>query len=190
MRYKVASRSSYEDDRKFVREHVLVAEKIIGHKLENGEVVHHIDHDKLNNNPDNLMIFASNADHSAFHKGAQIYNVNGIWKAIQETKTYVCEYCGKSFVPKYDRQYEHVYCSRKCSGLASRKTSHMSKKDPISKEDLYELIISTNGNFRAVGKIFGVSDNAVRKWCKKLGLPTHSSIYRSIIHGALAQLKE
>ncbi|SDH25414.1 HNH endonuclease [Nitrosomonas sp. Nm132] len=45
------------EDRKSRRyEHVLIAEKAIGRKLRKGEVVHHIDCDKTNNNPSNLMI--------------------------------------------------------------------------------------------------------------------------------------
>lgn len=51
-----------------VHEHRLVAEKKIGRKLKPGEVVHHIDRNKRNNAPDNLMIFSSQAEHAAWHK--------------------------------------------------------------------------------------------------------------------------
>lgn len=44
-------------------EHRVVAEIKIGRPLKSGEVVHHIDHDINNNDPDNLMVFANQSDH-------------------------------------------------------------------------------------------------------------------------------
>jgi hypothetical protein len=40
---------------------------------------------------------------------------------------------------------------------------------PISKADLQQLI-DTNTPFTTIGKQYGVSDNAVRKWCKKYNI--------------------
>lgn len=48
-------------------EHRLVAEQILGRALEPGEVVHHVDGDKRNNAPENLMIFTSQSDHMKWH---------------------------------------------------------------------------------------------------------------------------
>ena len=42
-------------------------------------------------------------------------------------------------------------------------------KNIPSKQDLEKLIYTTS--FVALGKLYGVTDNAVRKWCKKYGLP-------------------
>lgn len=47
--------------------HRVVAEKMLGRKLLKGEVVHHIDKNKRNNKPENLMIFKSQKDHAAWH---------------------------------------------------------------------------------------------------------------------------
>jgi len=44
-----------------------VAETTIGRKLTTGEVVHHIDGNPANNDPDNLQILASQADHARLH---------------------------------------------------------------------------------------------------------------------------
>lgn len=48
-------------------EHRVVAERILGRKLKKGEVVHHIDGDKRNNNADNLMVFKNQAEHLEWH---------------------------------------------------------------------------------------------------------------------------
>lgn len=49
----------------YIREHRLVMEKKLGRRLEKHEVVHHIDENTSNNDPDNLELFASNGDHLA-----------------------------------------------------------------------------------------------------------------------------
>ena len=51
----------------YVFEHIVVAEAMLGRSLTDSEVVHHIDEDKTNNNPDNLMIFTNNQEHVRFH---------------------------------------------------------------------------------------------------------------------------
>ena len=47
--------------------HRVVAEQILGRPLLKGEVVHHIDGNKRNNHPDNLMVFPSQAEHARWH---------------------------------------------------------------------------------------------------------------------------
>ena len=48
------------------REHVYVAERILGRKLEKNEVVHHIDRNPRNNNPENLVVM-TNSQHTRLH---------------------------------------------------------------------------------------------------------------------------
>lgn len=49
-------------------EHRIVAEQILGRPLRKGEVVHHINRDKRDNRPENLMIFENQAEHARWHK--------------------------------------------------------------------------------------------------------------------------
>lgn len=49
----------------YVREHLLVMEQKLGRPLEPGEVVHHEDGDRQNNDPANLRLFESNGAHLA-----------------------------------------------------------------------------------------------------------------------------
>ena len=50
----------------YIAEHRLVMAKKIGRLLTKEEVVHHIDHNPLNNNIDNLMLFANNSLHKKY----------------------------------------------------------------------------------------------------------------------------
>ena len=72
-------------------QHILVAEEKLGRKLQNGEVVHHLDENKQNNNPNNLVVFVNNAEHSRYHKckdnGNLICDNNGVAKFIKNNKS-------------------------------------------------------------------------------------------------------
>jgi hypothetical protein len=53
----------------YVGEHVLVAEKMLGRYMERGEVVHHKDGNRQNNNPQNLIVL-TNSEHIKLHRKA------------------------------------------------------------------------------------------------------------------------
>lgn len=57
----------YADCKGYVYEHRLVMEQIIGRFLRPEEVVHHIDKNKTNNAPDNLMLFKDQSVHIKYH---------------------------------------------------------------------------------------------------------------------------
>lgn len=47
--------------------HRVIAEQTIGRKLRPGEVVHHLDGDKTNNSPENLVVCSSASVHRQYH---------------------------------------------------------------------------------------------------------------------------
>jgi hypothetical protein len=47
----------------YVLEHRLVVAQALGRPLSRGEVVHHMNHDPMDNRLENLALFASNRDH-------------------------------------------------------------------------------------------------------------------------------
>ncbi|MHA2279806.1 MAG: HNH endonuclease signature motif containing protein [Promethearchaeota archaeon] len=67
-----------------------------------------------------------------------------------------CPICGDE---KYKR---YSFCSTECSSLNQRRFT-------VNKEKLAKLVATTP--FTKIGKMFGVTDNAIRKRCRKLGVP-------------------
>jgi len=78
----------------YVREHVLVAEQALGHYLPDGAVVHHVDGDKLNNAPANLVVCADQAYHLLLHKRQRALLGCGDASAVQ------CIHCRRWFDPQ------------------------------------------------------------------------------------------
>jgi hypothetical protein len=55
------------DEKGWLGEHILVAERMLRGPLPPGAVVHHIDGDRANNHPSNLVVFPSRSHHSRLH---------------------------------------------------------------------------------------------------------------------------
>ena len=69
-------RTAYDPDQITDLEHRLVAETVIGRKLRDDEVIHHINHVKDDNRPENLKIL-SPSEHSRLHISEKPRDVNG-----------------------------------------------------------------------------------------------------------------
>ena len=126
----------------------------------------HISGDRLDNRKVNLRWLCPNCHSTTPTYGAKNKN-RGVATPKRNYGTSSCVYCNKDFTKKTKYQkYCSTHCANKCQ----------SGKPPIEKEQLYDLL--KNHNFTYVGSLYGVSDNAVRKWCVKLGIPDKASAYR------------
>jgi very-short-patch-repair endonuclease len=95
-------------------------------------------------------------------------------KHIELRKQRICHVCGSIYYGK------RKTCSDECK-QKSRTTIKVTRKNgvtqlrsnipPVSQSDLQQLIDS-NTPFTTIGKQYGVSDNAVRKWCIKYNINT------------------
>lgn len=70
-----------------------------------------------------------------------------------------CRRCGREFRPKYEA---HRYCSRECGQRVARPDRRKVERPPY--EQLMAEIEATS--YSAVGRKYGVSDNAIRKWVR------------------------
>ena len=79
-------------------------------------------------------------------------------------KEKTCEYCKKEFqtiVP------EQIFCSRICAAQFTNFNNRKVKNRP-SKDELENLL--KENNWCAIGRMFSVSDNSVRKWARAYGI--------------------
>lgn len=151
--------SCYARQNGAVRVHLLQAEILLGRPLNTFEVVHHKDEDKYNWDLSNLMVFKSIADHSAYHKGCKILldiTTGTYYCPNKNTPFNICKDCGARIDKK------SVRCC-KCNQI------FLSGREYPTRDELKCLIRELS--FTEIGRLYNVSDNAVRKWCDNLGLP-------------------
>ena len=157
----------------FVAEHIIVAEKMIGRHITKDEVVHHIDGDKKNNSPENLMVFSTKAEHTLFHHGGIAHKNGDVWNCKSLNMKAFCAHCGKLFVLQKGRKIrKNMYCSKECTYAAREKID-------ASVDEILSELKECNGNFSAVGRKHNVSSNAIVKMCKVNNLPYHSKDYKN-----------
>lgn len=150
----------------YVYEHVKVAQKFMGRQLRSEEIVHHLDGDRANNNPKNLLVI-ERSQHVKLHEWLDVgapFGENQLanrvncgkpkWKKSRE-----CPVCGDIVInPRAN------FCSSSCAAIYRNKnSSRPSREELVEKFEKGESML-------ALGRLYGVSDNAVRKWCKTLGI--------------------
>ena len=117
--------------------------------------LHHKDGDRLNNELDNLQVLCPNC-----------HSLTDNFAGKSNRKRYYCSECGG----------EIIKGSSLCVSCYHKNATSHSKINSITREDLKDLIRTTP--FTTIAKQFGVSDNAIRKWCKKYDLPYQSSVIK------------
>jgi len=141
--------------------HILIAEQLLNRSLLKEEVVHHKDHNKNNNRPENLMVFATKGDHTRFHN----YGCDEATLVLTEAGNYIvpqaegqsqCQYCGSQFIHK--RSSKRKFCSPQCYKL-SKQAEHEPK--PERDQLLCELSTMTKTQ---VAKKYNVSRTTINRW--------------------------
>jgi hypothetical protein len=75
-----------------------------------------------------------------------------------------CLHCGSSFMPRYP---SHRCCSHACGSLANVSYEPKPETRKVVRPSYEQLMADlARTNFCAVGRKYGVSDNAVRKWVR------------------------
>ena len=135
-------------------EHRLVAERALGTTLDRRTHIHHINEQKDDNRYANLQVI-SNERHASIHHG-------------QNAKVFHCDVCGKVIKRRSSHFKRHTshYCSRVCKALGTRKVAVRPTKTELAR------LIETVANFKEIGRMYKVSDNAIRYWAKGYGLTT------------------
>ena len=139
-----------DKEHKVLYVHRLVYMTFIG-SIPKGMQINHINHNKYDNRIENLEILTPSENQE---KAILFYGERKLRPK--------CKSCGKKVI----RKHESLFCA-KCKPMNRIYKSKVKNKP--TKEVLEELI--QKHPFTKIGKFYNVSDNAVRKWCKKYNLP-------------------
>ena len=119
--------------------------------------IHHIDGNYENNRPDNLQVLCPNCH--ALTPNFKALNTSNRLRTQTRKENNYCIDCGKQI---------SVGATRCHSCDAKQRITDK----PVTREELKNLIRTTP--FTRIGQQFGVSDNAIRKWCIQFDLPSKS----------------
>jgi len=131
----------------YVYEHRLVFELANNTKLRKDQHVHHINHIRSDNRPENLVAL-TRTEHALLHA-----HENGFHLGINH-----CIDCGARL-----QSWKPI----RCPACASK---HRRVKSHPTKDQLAQMITTMNNS--EIARMLGVSDTAVRKWRAKYNLPS------------------
>ncbi len=162
------------DSAGMVYEHQLVAEQILGRQLEDGEEVHHKNHNKLDNDPQNLIVFKTKRDHTTYHAYEDESNL------IKLTDGSFIVNRDKIDIQVLDNNKNKIYIKRYnvcplCGGLKSETSTicincynkYRARNVP-SREELEKGVY--NFSMVKLSKLYSVCDKNIAKWCDKYGI--------------------
>lgn len=161
----------YKDGKKLNKYvHQLVASAFISNPKNYSEI-NHIDYNKENNCVENLE-WCTHIENIIDLRNVKY---NGYKDSHNKFGTHKCKDCGKLITYKATRC---INCAAKL--IAKGKGSSLYKnKRPLSEEEINRSLTRTNGNFTESAKEFNMTDNSLRKWCRKYNLPTHSRDWKN-----------
>jgi len=92
---------------------------------------------------------------------------------------WICPNCDRQLPTFAGRNADHnLYYNAKHIEVEKEVVSKPRSLIKPNKTDLLEILHQYKGNFTKIGAYYGVTDNAVRKWCKSYNLPYHSKDYK------------
>lgn len=98
-------------------QHRLVMAETLGRALLPREIVHHLNHDRADNRPENLAIMANHSVHGQHHGGRP-----------SERVMLVCQACGNGYEKKQGRVAESKFCSNACRIPAMRAAKQVQRE--------------------------------------------------------------
>ena len=120
----------------------------------------------------------------------QLDHINGINNDNRiENLRFLCPNCHSqttTFSGKHAKKTDEKKC-KECSTVISRRAIYCRKcikYSPVLRfettyEELYDMVHNQKLPFTTIGKHFGVSDNSIRKRCRKLGIEVPRKFTRS-----------
>lgn len=160
----------------YVYEHIVIAEEDYERSLTENEEVHHLDLDRSNNSPNNLIILEKRSHrklHGWIDKGAPVLKNTGENSVNSENPKSRCKICEKPL--SYAQRF---FCSSICT-----KASRKSKMEGIELADVLNKLLVRSAE--KVAKDYGLTGNGMKKWLRVThGLDT------ATLSEALSTLKE
>jgi hypothetical protein len=101
-------------NKKIHQQHRLIAERILGRPLPRGAQIHHVDENRANNDPTNLVICPSFAYHRLLHLRTAAYDATG------HADYRRCVHCGKWDAPANMIAHQTTYHHGECRNAARR----------------------------------------------------------------------